>query len=67
VRFARFPSKANSVNRLESGSEFSILDPEGNPIELFLSKSDFQARFGKLFEEFETAVAEAVTIDASMY
>ncbi len=59
------------IVRLESGSEFSILDLEGNPIALSLSKSDFQARFPKLFEEFETAVADTkrqeIIIDASMY
>ena len=55
------------IVRLESGSEFSILDPEGNPIALSLSKSDFQARYPKLFEEIEAAVAEGDTTDASMY
>jgi len=55
------------IIRLESGSEFSILDLEGNAIALSLSKSDFQARYPKLFEEFKTVLAEAVTIDASMY
>jgi len=58
------------IVRLEPGSKFSILDAEGDPIALSLSKSDFQGRFPKLFEEFEKALAGAdgqeVIIDASM-
>ena len=57
------------IIQLETGGKFSILDLNGSPVALSLSKPEFQEKFPLLFRDFEKAIAngelEGITPDAS--
>jgi hypothetical protein len=59
----------NLIICLETGEKFSILELSGRPIALSMSKTEFQKQFPRLYEDFETAIADNKTgdfiIDAS--
>ncbi|MBN2182200.1 MAG: hypothetical protein JW715_09820 [Sedimentisphaerales bacterium] len=51
---------------LKSGN-FSVLDLNGRPLALSLSKSEFQEKFPQLYQDYEKAIAnEDITSDASL-
>ncbi len=54
----------NLIIRLEKGDKFSILELSGRPIALSLSKTEFQEQFPRLYEDFETAIADSETVDS---
>ncbi len=58
------------IIRLETDGKFSILDLNGRPLALSLSKLEFQEKFPLLFKDFEKAIAhgelENITPDASL-
>ena len=58
------------IIRLETDGKFSILDLNGSPVALSLSKLDFQEKFPQLFQDYEKAIAngelENITPDASL-
>ena len=45
------------IIRMEAGGKFSILEIDGSPIALSLSKTEFQREFPQLYKEFDTAIA----------
>jgi hypothetical protein len=56
----------NLIIRLERGDKYSILELSGRPIALSLSKTEFQEQFPRLYEDFETAIADSEPVDFIM-